>query len=202
MKILVADDDTTTRLLLEDFLAEWGFTVLTAQDGDEAWDLLENERNLQLAVLDWMMPGVDGLEICRRIKGREEGRYIYTLLLTGKGSRDDMVQALESGADDYLTKPVNADELRSRLAVGQRILRYEKTLAEKIVELEDALREIRTLSGLLPICSSCKRIRDDQGYWNQIDTYIGERSDAKFSHSICPACQESYLRDSDRQSDP
>lgn len=190
MKILIADDELTSRMLLEGMLADWGYTVISASNGDEAWKFIEDDEALTLAVFDWMMPGLDGLDLCRRIRSRENGAYIYTILLTGKTDKESLVEALDAGADDFLTKPVNGAELRSRVAVGQRIVRYEATLAEKIVELEDALGKIKTLRGLLPICASCKRVRDDQGYWNQLDTYVRDHSDAEFSHSICPTCQE------------
>lgn len=190
MKILVAEDEATSRMLLGDLLGEWGFTVVSAEDGNEAWEILSSPESPGLAVLDWMMPGVDGLELCRRVKSREDTPYVYTLLLTSKSGKEDIVEGLDAGADDFLTKPVDPGELRSRLAVGQRILKYEATLAEKITELADALSKIRTLSGLMPICSVCKSVRDDKGYWSEIEAYIHHHSDAELSHSLCPDCEK------------
>lgn len=183
MKLLIADDDRTTRIILRKNIQQWDYEVFEAEDGQTALEMLEGEDGIRLAVLDWEMPGLDGVEICRRISKRESSSMIYTLLLTRKSDKRDIIYALDQGAHDFLTKPVDIGELRSRIAVGRRL-----------VEAQDQLRaantQIRQLHGLLPICASCKKIRDDKGYWTGIENYIRERSEAEFSHSICPECRE------------
>ncbi len=128
MKVLVADDDATSRLMLERLLPKWGYEVVSARDGDEAWDRLTGPDAPTLAVLDWVMPGRDGITICRDLRTTERGRFCHLILLTSRGRTDDVVRGLEAGADDYISKPFEADELRVRLRAGQRILDLEHEL--------------------------------------------------------------------------
>jgi DNA-binding response OmpR family regulator len=108
--------------VLESRLESWGYRVITAEDGTQAWELLQQPNSLELLILDWMMPGIDGIELCRRIREKQHGRYQYILLLSGKDQKQDVVDGLEAGADDYLTKPFDIRELRARLRTGKRIL--------------------------------------------------------------------------------
>lgn len=195
MKILVAEDDPVSRRLLEVKLAKWGYEVVTARDGCEAWRILEAADAPQLAVLDWMMPGMDGIEVCRRVRKKTPGQYIYVILLTALDREADLVAGMEAGADDYMTKPFSSGELRVRLCAGIRILDMEYELLaardaqKKLVdELQETLAKVKTLSGLIPICSGCKKIRDDKGYWKQLEIYISQHSNALFSHGYCPDC--------------
>ena len=110
------------------------------------------------------------------------------LLLTAKGQPGDVVVGLDSGADDFVTKPFDRQELRSRLRVGERVLALQQGLAERVEELETALGQVKELKGLLPICSYCKAVRDDHNYWHRVETYITAHSSARFSHGICPGC--------------
>ncbi len=128
MKILVAEDDPVLRRLLESSLQKWGYEVVLAKDGAEAWTIMEGREAPRLAVLDWMMPGIDGVEVCRRVRQRVAQAYIYILLLTAKDEKFDVVDGLESGADDYLTKPFHPQELQARLRTGERILDLEDHL--------------------------------------------------------------------------
>ena len=128
MKILVADDDAVSRRLLEVTLNKWGYDVVVADDGDKAWDVLQREDAPQLAILDWVMPGMDGPEICRQVRTFGDQRYIYLLLLTAKSEKEDLVKGMEAGADDFLTKPFDVQELRTRLRAGTRILELQETL--------------------------------------------------------------------------
>ena len=146
-----------------------------------------------LAVLDWMMPGMDGLEVCRLARSRNKAQPLYIILLTARGRREDVVAGLHSGADDYLTKPFDQEELHARLQVGVRLMELQQSLAERVKELEIALSKVKQLQGLLPICSYCKKIRTDQNYWQQVETYLGQHSEAQFSHSICPECYENIV---------
>lgn len=194
MRILIAEDDIVSRRVLETTLRKWGHEPVIATDGAVAWSVLRGEDAPPLAVLDWMMPGVDGVELCRRL--REAGRATYVILLTAKGGSDNMVTGLDAGADDYVVKPFNRDELRARVAVGARVVELQQSLAARVRELEGALASVKRLEGLLPICSYCKSIRsrEDGNYWQRVECYIAEHSEAQFSHGICPDCYEQRVR--------
>jgi phosphoserine phosphatase RsbU/P len=135
-----------------------------------------------------MMPELDGPEVCRRVRRDLPLANMYLVLLTARESRGDLVVGLDAGADDYITKPFDAEELRARVQVGVRVLALQERLAERVADLQTALAKVKQLRGLLPICSYCKRIRGDDQYWQQLEGYIAEHSDAQFSHGICPTC--------------
>ena len=125
MKVLIADDDALSRKILEDALSKWGYEIIMAHNGNEAWDILEKSDRPNLAVLDWIMPGMDGVEICKRLRKLSLPNYVYVILLTARNKREDVIYGLESGADDYIIKPFNHEELKSRLQIGQRIIELE-----------------------------------------------------------------------------
>ncbi len=193
-RILIAEDDPTSRRLLQVTLEKWGFGVEVCCDGHEAWRALQCDDAPQLAILDWMMPGIDGLEICRRLRALPRQRVCYAILLTAKDQKQDLAEGLGSGADDYMIKPFDPRELRARLQVGIRLLSLQQALTGRVSELEEALAQVKLLQGLLPICSYCKNIRDDNNYWQQIESYVAAHSEAQFSHSICPACYERVVK--------
>jgi len=188
MKILIAEDDPVSRRVLEATLAKWGYEVITTTGGAEAWAAVSAAGAPKLAILDWMMPDIDGLEICRRVRRRPNGQPLHIILLTARGRKEDVITGLQAGADDYVTKPFDHEELRARVQVGVRVIELQAALADRVVELEEALARVRQLRGLLPICSYCKKIRDDQNYWQQVEQYVGAHSDVQFSHGICPDC--------------
>ena len=192
MKILVADDDLVQRRLLERTLTAWTYSVQTVVNGEQAWEVLSSATPPSLAMLDWMMPGLTGLDVCRRL--RESGRTPYVILLTSKNRTEDLVAALDSGADDFIAKPFDPAELRARVRVGERIASLQNKLADRVAALEHALAQVTQLQGLLPICMYCKKIRNDQNYWQRVESYIGEHSGATFSHGICPECIENRVR--------
>jgi sigma-B regulation protein RsbU (phosphoserine phosphatase) len=192
MKILIAEDDPVSRLFLEMTLVKWGYEVAVACDGNQAWQALQSDPP-SMAILDWMMPGIDGAEVCRRIRATQTMTPLYIIMLTAKSDKKDLVDALDAGADDYVTKPFDRQELRARIGVGMRIAELQKNLADRVLELEAALSRVRQLQGLLPICSYCKKVRDDQNYWQQVDSYISKRTEVEFSHSICPTCYDRLL---------
>jgi phosphoserine phosphatase RsbU/P len=188
MRILIAEDDVTSRKVLVGVLTRSGDDVVETVDGAAAWAVLQQPAAPRLAILDWMMPELDGVEVVRRVRARASATPPYLILLTTRGETADIIAGLAAGADDYLTKPWDAGELRARVAVGRRLVETQGALAATVEELRQALAQITTLRGILPICAHCKKIRDDQGYWSQVETYISRHSDAQFSHSICPAC--------------
>jgi phosphoserine phosphatase RsbU/P len=194
VRLLIAEDDMVSRRLLETTLVKWGYEVVVADDGSAAWEVMQGAAAPPLAILDWMMPGMDGIEVCRRVRRVPTATPPYLILLTAKGRREDIVMGLRSGANDYVTKPFDREELRARVQVGIRIVELQQSLAERVQALEEALARVKQLQGLLPICSYCKKIRDDQNYWQQVEGYIAEHSEAQFSHGICPECYEKVVK--------
>ena len=194
MKILIAEDDPVSRRLLEVTLEKFGYEVVVAADGAEAWTALQRDDAPPLAILDWMMPELDGVEICRRVREVPTSKPPYLVLLTAKTGRGDVVAGLDAGANDYLKKPFDRAELRARVQVGAQVLELQKNLADRIGELEGALAQVKQLQGLLPICSYCKNIRDEQNYWQRIDSYLMEHADVMFSHGICPDCYREVVQ--------
>jgi phosphoserine phosphatase RsbU/P len=194
-RLLVAEDEPLSRRVLQARLASAGYDVLLAEDGFRAWEILRSADSPELAILDWMMPGIDGIEICRRLRARHSGNYVYVILLTARGRLADVVTGLEAGGDDYVTKPFEWDELRTRLRTGSRMLQLRSDLAGKVEELERALAHVKTLQGLLPICMHCKSIRDDSNSWHKLESYIEEHSNAMFTHSLCRGCLERHYPD-------
>jgi phosphoserine phosphatase RsbU/P len=174
MRVLAVEDDGVARAVLKQALRRLGHEVLEACDGEEAWALLQRQP-VRVIVSDWMMPHCDGLDLCRRIRARTGAEYLYFILLTSRNAtQENQTAAGDAGVDDFLTKPLDLAELWTRLRVAERILAYTT--------------QVRQLEELLPICSYCKKVRDDQNYWQQIESYISERTGTDFSHSICPDC--------------
>ena len=194
MKILVAEDQSVSRHILAAILHRWGYEVTAVEDGTRAWEALQEDDSPQLAILDWLMPGMDGIEICRQIRQRPRERPMYLILLSARREQEDKIEGLNSGADDYITKPFNREELRARVQGGIRVLGLQQALAQRVRELEAALSSVKTLQGLLPICSYCKKIRNDRNYWQQVEGYICEHSAAQFSHGICPECYHQFVQ--------
>ncbi len=188
MHILLADDDSVIRALLSALLTREGHSVDLAVDGDAAWAALQAPEPPPLVMLDWFMPGVDGLELCRRIRADARLRSTYVIVCTTQHQQADIVRGLDAGADDYVTKPFDARELCARIRAGERVLDLQAQLSQRVRELEVALAEIKQLQGFLPICCYCKNIRDDQNYWQQVEIYLEKRSALRFSHGICPGC--------------
>lgn len=174
VKILAVEDDAVARAVLHKALQRLHHEVVLANDGEEALRRLQDQP-VRVVVSDWTMPGVDGLELCRRIRRRVDAEYVYFILVTARdATKENQEEAADAGVDDFLTKPLDVSELWTRLRVAERILRYTT--------------QVRQLEELLPICSYCKKIRDDRNYWQQIEGYISERTGSDFSHSVCPDC--------------
>jgi sigma-B regulation protein RsbU (phosphoserine phosphatase) len=194
MRVVIAEDESISRQLLERALTDWGHEPVSAFDGVEAWKILQSDGAPKLAILDWCMPGMDGVEICRRMGETPDPEPAYIILLTGRNAKADVVTGLRAGANDYVTKPFDRDELRARLNVGRKVVELQHILASRVRELEVALTQVRSLEGLLPICSYCKKIRDDHNYWQQVETYLLDRAGVRFSHGICPECLEREMK--------
>lgn len=173
MKILLVEDDAVSRETLRSILMAQGHDVVTAEDGTAAWDRWLLSR-FRVIVADWLMPGMDGLELCRKIRARRPEPYTYIILVTVRTGRGNFLEAMRAGVDDFITKPVDAEELVARLVAAERIV----GLREELFQLE----------GLLAICSYCRRLRDDDGNWIPLERFIEQRSGSLLSHSICPDC--------------
>ena len=194
MRVLIAEDDAVSRCLLEATLAKWGYEVIVTTDGLQALEVLSSPDAPSLAILDWMMPGLDGAQVCLKARALAGERLLYMILLTAKGRKEDIVEGLTAGADDYVVKPFDRAELQARMNAGERILRLQAELAARVKELELALANVNLLQGLLPICCYCKKIRDDKNYWQQIDAYVADHSEAQFTHGICPDCRDKIVK--------
>jgi two-component system chemotaxis response regulator CheY len=130
MKILIAEDDPVSRRLLEAFLSKWGYDIVVTSDGSEAWDVLQRPEAPNLVISDWMMPNIDGLELCRKIREMERSSYTYFIILTAKERKEDVIKGLEAGADDFLIKPFNQEELKYRVQIGERIIELEQRILQ------------------------------------------------------------------------
>lgn len=175
MKIIVADDEAVSLKLLVRTLEKLKYDVASCSNGDQAWkEYLRGDS--RVVISNWVMPGTDGIQLCKKIRATEEHDYTYVILLTGKKSRSDFLTGMEAGADDYLMKPLDVVELKVRLKVATRILALKS--------------DVQVLRGILPICAWCKKIRDDEQLWHDVEEYISLHTGADFSHSICPECHK------------
>jgi DNA-binding response OmpR family regulator len=178
-RILFAEDDAVTRLVVTAQLQKLGYETMVARDGVEALELFRREKP-SIVITDWMMPNMDGTDLCRAIRKQVDARYAYVIILTALDRKAGYVEGMKAGADDFVSKPCSMEELNVRLRVAERIL----TLQAEAKQLED----------LLPICPECQRIMTEDGAWQQVESYIMRRTDAHFSHGICPACFEKHIK--------
>jgi DNA-binding response OmpR family regulator len=179
MRILIAEDDRVTRLMLAKMIEVQGHDVVQATDGAEAWELFQRHET-RLIITDWLMPNVDGLKLCQMVRAQRHARYVYIMVLTSLERKQNYLEAMDAGADDFLNKPVDVAELKARLRVAERILALQG--------------EVDLLEGLLPICMYCKKIRDDDESWHQLEQYVEDRSEVEFSHGVCPNCYELHMK--------
>jgi CheY-like chemotaxis protein len=194
MIVLIADDLDVNRKLLRSLLSADGYDVIEASNGTDAFQILQGATGPIVGLIDWEMPEMEGIEVCRQTRALQGTPPIYLILLTVRDSKQDIVAGLQGGANDYITKPFDKTELLARVGIGKQMVQLQQTLTERVAELGEALLSVKQLGGLLPICSYCKKIRDDQNYWQQVESYVGKHSDAKFSHSICPQCYEDIVK--------
>jgi len=191
MKILIAEDEKISRRILEMTLTKAGYDAVAVEDGVKALESIQKDVP-DLLITDWMMPELDGLELCRRIRTLNLTSYVYIIVLTALTQKEKIIEGLDAGADDYITKPFERTELLARVRAGERVIQLERSLRQKNKELSEALAQVKQLKGLLPICMFCKKIRNDENYWQKVEEYFGEHTGADFSHSICPECLEKH----------
>lgn len=184
MRILIAEDEGVSRIVLGTKLKELGHEVAEARDGTEAWSIFQEEAP-RLIITDWMMPGMDGGELCQLVRGKRDQPYTYIIVLTSLSGKGSYMEAMDAGADDFLTKPVDMDELTARLRVAERVLALQT--------------EVSLMQKLLPICMYCGKIRDkeaswdDQSSWEELEAYVSKNTDVQFSHGICKDCYETRV---------
>lgn len=194
LRVLVADDEPVSRTVVGAMLKKAGYEVTFAPDGEQAWQQLSAPSPPSIALLDWEMPGLAGPEVVERIRARGDQAPTYIILLTSRDSSADIVTGLKAGANDYVTKPANEDELIARVNVGARVVELQAALAERVRSLEEALANVKALQTLLPMCAYCKAVRNDQNYWEKVETYFHEHSGVSFSHSYCPTCYDRFVK--------
>jgi DNA-binding response OmpR family regulator len=195
IKILIVDDDPDVLFATTRLVKKAGYTVIEASTGEAAIKTAR-EQKPDIILLDVVLPDIMGTEICRQIKSDPVFDGTFVILTSGmRTSSDQQSDGLDAGADGYITRPVSNRELIARIDAMVRILTAERERDQVIEELRQALAKIRQLSSLLPICMHCKKIRDDKGYWSEIETYIRENTDTEFSHSICRECAQKHYPD-------
>lgn len=192
--VLIVDDDATTRRALTLIVGRSGWCPVPVETGEEALARLKSPTGPRVALVDWMMPDLTGLELCERVRQHETVHPPYVILVTVRGESSDIIAGLDAGADDYLVKPIDAGELRARVRVGLRTVELRDRLVHRAHELETALAEVRQLRSLLPTCSYCRRIRDEQEGWQSLEDYVSHHTDTKFSHGFCPECFARYVQ--------
>jgi len=174
VRILTVEDDPVARRVLKQALRKLGHDVIEAEDGEVALEIL-SRVSVRVIVCDWVMPNLDGLGFCKAVRERSGEDYVYFILLTSTmATTENEREAADAGVDDFLSKPLDVNELWMRLRVAERILQFST--------------QVRTLEAFLPICSYCKKVREDSNYWTQIESYINTRTGTDFSHSVCPDC--------------
>ena len=198
-KVLVVDDDTGILVLSTSILRRAGYEVLGVSTGKECLDAVRTYHP-DLVLLDVRLPDMSGIEVCRQIKSDDSLEDTFVILASGiQISSEDQAEGLDIGADGYIVRPLSNKEFLARVQAGERIKRAEDALRQKereqeklVSQLRAALVEIKTLKGFIPICASCKKIRNDEGYWDQLEAYISKHTDAVFTHGLCPECVEKY----------
>jgi len=180
--VLIVDDERFNLKVLTEFLHE-DYKIMAVRTGEQALKAVQGSSLPDLILLDIMMPGIDGYEVCKKIKQDEKTSHIPIIFVTAISEAMDAAKAFELGAVDYITKPFNPVTVKARVKTH---IQLNNTMRN----LEAALKDVKKLSGLLPICSNCKKIREDNGYWSQIEAYIRDHSEADFSHGICPGCSD------------
>jgi phosphoserine phosphatase RsbU/P len=179
LKILIAEDENVSRLVLQTSLKKCGHDVVAVENGRRAWEVFQQEY-FPVVISDWLMPEMDGLDLFREIRRLRSDKYTYLILLTLLEGKTNYLEAMQAGADDFVTKPFDADQLTARIQVAQRILGLHT--------------HVNQLEGLLPICCNCKKIRDAKGNWQRVENYIEVHFEVQFTHGYCPECFEKFMQ--------
>lgn len=181
LEVIVAEDEPITRKRITGMLEGLGYPVRAFANGLEAWESF-NQAPVRLIISDWLMPEMDGTELCRRVRAREKTPYTYFILITGQRTEEsDYEDAINAGTDDFLAKPTTRESLWRRLRVAKRILAFTQHISQ--------------LERLIPICSYCKQIREDEQYWGSIEQYIQTHTSSRFTHSVCPDCFDRVMKE-------
>ena len=200
--VLVAEDHRPTREALRTLLELKGFQVTAVGDGSDAIEGLSDPDGPSIGIIDWMMPGASGVEVCRAVRAAVPARDVYLIMVTARDRAEDVAEALAVGADDFIRKPCGPTELIARVRCGRRTIELKQSLAGRVAELEGLVERIRQLKRLLPICMYCKKVRNDSDYWQEIEAYLHQETGTDFSHGICPDCMPNALRGLDEPALP
>lgn len=193
--VLVAAGDPIIRQALESYLGSWDCETVMVLDDRELLHRFELDNHPSLLIIDGAMEGMDTDAVCRHIRLASHTVRPYIILISHGGASERSVFDADSGPDDLLDSPFTEREFHARVSAAMRIIDLETELSSLLLKLRQATTKIQKLNGLLPICSHCKKIRDDRGYWNEVEKYISDHSDAEFSHTICPGCLHQYYPD-------
>jgi len=193
LTVLVADDLESNRRLIRASIKSEGYNIVEVTNGQEALEFLEKVTVPVVGLVDWEMPELDGLTVCKRARKREFSPPSFLILVTIRDSQADIIAGLQQGANDYIIKPFDYAELLARVKIGAQIVNLQQTLMDQAQELRDALNQIKILTGILPICSYCSKIRDDKNNWEKLDRYVARHSEASFSHGVCPECYREHM---------
>jgi DNA-binding response OmpR family regulator len=188
MRILIADDDANLRQGLAALATTDGFEPVTCGSGEDALKILCGEAAPPIGVLDWMMAGLTGPEVCSLVRKSELSLQPYLIVLTVKTDIRDIMAALDAGANDHMRKPFSMLELRARVRVGKRVVELQTALRERIIAAETALAQVEKLRGLLPVCANCRKVRDDKDYWQSLEAYLAEHVNTKQADWMCAEC--------------
>jgi phosphoserine phosphatase RsbU/P len=191
-RVLCVDDDPATQMVLSGIIEDAGWQPRPALNATEAREVLASSPEIQVVLLDWMLPDGSGVDLCREFKAIQ-GSSLYVILVTVRGAPEDVETGLDAGADDYLVKPVSPVEVRARIRTGLRAADAQRQLAERVTQLELALKRVSSLESLLPLCMYCRRINSSET-WQSVEDYLWEHVDVKVSHGCCPDCLSKLTR--------
>jgi sigma-B regulation protein RsbU (phosphoserine phosphatase) len=185
-RVLCVDDDPATQMVLSGIIEDAGWQPESALTATVARGVLAANPDIQVVLLDWMLPDGSGVDLCREFKAAS-GASLYVILVTVRGAPEDVETGLDAGADDYLVKPVSPVEVRARIRSGFRAADAQRQLAERLAQLELALKRVSNLESLLPLCMYCRRINSSDA-WQSVEDYLWEHVDVRLSHGCCPDC--------------
>jgi sigma-B regulation protein RsbU (phosphoserine phosphatase) len=193
LRILVVDDDAATRLTLESVIRSAGWSPLAIEDPELALQILTGADAPPIALIDWQMPALSGIDLCRRVRAADVTARPYLIFVTANSTSNDIVTGLDAGADAYMTKPIAANELQARVRAGLRTIALQQELRTRLEEAEVESARTRPLRELLPMCCYCRRIRDERQQWSTLEQYLAHKTDVRFTHGFCPRCLESHV---------